>query len=100
VLIRQGENARELIIIVEGTVRVERSGQVIAHQGPGEVIGEMGLVDGRPRSATVITESPSTILVIEAQSFWPLIETMPQLSRKLMATLSERVRTLETRYID
>ena len=100
VLVRQGENARELIVIVDGTARVERSGHVIAHQGPGDFIGEMGLVDGRPRSATVKTDTPCTLLVIESRSFWLLLEQMPQLSRKIMATLSERVRALETRYID
>lgn len=100
VLCKQGENARELIILVEGKARVERSGHTIDHMGPGEFIGEMGLIDGQPRSATVTLESPGTLLVIEARSFWTLLESVPGLSRKLLAALTDRIRHLHETYID
>ena len=95
VLLRQGERGREFILIAEGSVRVERDGRVIAHRGAGEFLGEMALLDGKPRTATVITEEPSTLLVVHWGSFWPLLETVPGVQRKLLIGLSGRLRERE-----
>jgi CRP/FNR family transcriptional regulator, cyclic AMP receptor protein len=95
VLVRQGEVGHELIIIVEGSARVERDGQVIAHLKSGDFLGEMSLLDGKPRSATVITEIPGTLLVIHSRSFGPLLDTVPGLQRKMLTALVERFRELQ-----
>lgn len=95
VLVRQGETGRELILVLEGSVRVERDGRPVAHLGSGEFVGEMALLDGEPRSATVVTETPSTLLLIESRSFWPLLEANPAMQKKLLVSLAGRMRELQ-----
>jgi CRP-like cAMP-binding protein len=94
VLLRQGEPAREFFLIVEGSVRIERNGTVVAHVGAGEALGEIALLDGKRRTATAITDAPSTLLVVHWSQFWPLIESVPGLERKLLVGLAERFREL------
>jgi CRP/FNR family cyclic AMP-dependent transcriptional regulator len=95
VLARQGARGLEFLLIVEGSARVERDGEVIAHLGPGDFFGEMSLIDGKPRSATVIADSPVFLLVVDVRSFGRLLETVPGLSNKVMATLCERLRAAD-----
>lgn len=95
VLMRQGDRGREFMLVVDGKVRIERDGHVIAHRGPGEFLGEMALLDGKPRTATVVTEEPSTLLVIHWGQFWPLLESVPAVQRKMLIGLSGRMREMQ-----
>ena len=97
VLTRQGGLGREFLLILDGGGRVEREGKLIARLGPGDFFGEMSLIDGMPRSATVIAESPTVLLAIEARCFRKLLDTVPGLQRKLLITLSSRVRAADAR---
>jgi len=97
VLTRQGGLGLECILLLEGGARVERDGKVIARLGPDDFFGEMSLIDGMPRSATVIAESPSVLLVIEARSFRTLLDTVPGLERKLLVTLCARLRAADAK---
>jgi CRP-like cAMP-binding protein len=99
VLIRQGELGRELMLLVDGTARVEQNGREIDRLVSGDVFGEMALLDGKPRSATVITEMPSTLLIVHKQSFDDLLDTVPGLCRQLLLTLCERLRRRDERPI-
>jgi CRP-like cAMP-binding protein len=74
---------------------VEKDGKVIAHLGAGDFFGEMSLIDGKPRSATVVADSPVLLLVVDVRSFGRLLETVPGLSNKVMATLCERLRAAD-----
>jgi len=65
--------------------------------GPGDFFGEMSLIDGMPRSASVIAGSPTVLLVIEARSFQHLLDTVPGLQKKLLVTLSARLRAADAR---
>lgn len=89
---RQGQHGLEAFIIVDGRARVERDGRVIAQVGPGDVLGELSVIDGKPRTATVIAETPMTLMVIRRRDFRSLRETVPGLQEKLLATLCERLR--------
>ncbi len=91
-LTRQGGLGREFLLIVEGSARVERDGRIIARLGPGDFFGEMSLIDGKPRSATVITEAPTRLLVVHTQAFRYLLDNMPGLRRKIFDTLCGRLR--------
>jgi CRP-like cAMP-binding protein len=92
VLAKQGAQGLEAIIIVDGRARVEVDGKAIAELGPGDVVGEMSVIDGKPRSATVIAETPMSLLVLHRRDFVSLLETVPGLQWKLLVTLCERVR--------
>jgi CRP-like cAMP-binding protein len=97
VLTRQGRLGLEFLLILEGGARVERDGKVIARLGPGDFFGEMSLIDGLPRSAAVIAESPSVLLVIQSRAFRSLLDAVPGLQKRLLITLCERLRTADTR---
>ena len=92
VLAKQGGQGLEAIVIVDGRARVEGDGKAIAELGPGDVVGEMSVIDGKPRSATVIAETSMNLLVLHRRDFVSLLETVPGLQRKLLVTLCERVR--------
>ena len=67
-------------------------GKAIAELGAGDFIGELSLIDGKPRTATVTAETPMTLLVIRRRDFKFLRETVPGLQEKLLVTLCERLR--------
>ena len=95
ILARQGAQGLEFVLIVEGSARVERDGKIIAHLGAGDFFGEMSLIDGRPRSATVVSDAPVVLLVVQTRSFSRLLDTVPGLAKKVMAGLCERLRTAD-----
>lgn len=94
-LARQGARGLEFLLIVEGSARVEKDGKLIARLGAGDFFGEMSLLDGQPRSATVVADSPVVLLVVDVRSFARLLDTVPGLSKKVMATLCERLRAAD-----
>lgn len=95
VLVRQGSLGQEFVLLVEGRAKVERDGKVLAHIGDGDFFGEMALLDGKGRSATVTVEKPSKLLVIPSRAFNTLLDEVPGLQRRMLVTLSERIRELQ-----
>jgi CRP/FNR family cyclic AMP-dependent transcriptional regulator len=91
-LIDQGRPGLECYVIVEGTAGVYINGERKAVLGPGEMVGEMALIDHRPRSATVRALSPMKLLALDAKRFKTLLSEMPKASQQVMAKLSDLVR--------
>ncbi len=92
VLTQAGEPGKEFFLILDGTARVEVSARKRVRLGRGDFFGEMSLLDGEPRSATVIAETPLRLLVIGRREFWVLLNEIPQLTRRILVTLSQRLR--------
>ena len=95
VLARQGGLGREFLLLLDGSVRVERDGKEIARLGPGEFFGEMSLIDQKPRSATVTAQTPLVLLVVGTRSFSYLLEGVPALQKKILLTLCDRLRAAD-----
>jgi CRP-like cAMP-binding protein len=91
-LTREGQLGHEFFVIVEGRVRVEHDGRRVNELGPGDFLGEISLIDGRPRSATVITEEPSRLLVLAHREFDSLMDRYPQIRAQVLTALAQRVR--------
>ncbi len=66
-----------------------------AHIGPGDFFGEMSLIDGDPRSATVKAATPMRLLVLGYREFWQLLDESLPMVRKTMRALSRRLRQAE-----
>jgi CRP-like cAMP-binding protein len=96
VLARQGEIGREFVILLEGQVEVACDGDVIAVRGPGEYIGEIALIDERPRTATVTATTDVAAEVLNRAEFVTLLADAPELSSQLTATMSRRLAELES----
>lgn len=95
VLMRQGETGHDMMIVVSGQVGVERDGQRINTLGPGDFFGELALVDGGPRTATVTAEAPARLLVVGHRDFHSLMDEFPAIAAQVMNALAHRVRTLD-----
>ena len=94
VLTRKGESGEEFFVIVDGWPRwiAPRKRRRL---GPGDFFGEMSLLDGEPRSATVRAETDVRLLVILRRNFQALLREVPELTHRVLETLSRRVRLLE-----
>ena len=92
VFVEEGAIGREIYLIVSGTAWVRRKGRLVATLKSGQHFGELALLDRRPRNATVTSSSEMTLLVLGQRQFNGLLETVPALSRKLLAAMAGRVR--------
>jgi CRP-like cAMP-binding protein len=90
-LTSEGAGGFEFIVLVEGEADVVRKGRVVNELGPGDFIGEIALVSGRPRTATVKTRGPSRILVLTASAFRALMHDVPAIQDKVLAAVTARL---------
>jgi CRP-like cAMP-binding protein len=95
VLIRQGELGDDLMIIVSGAVSVERDGVNVNRLGPGEFFGEIAVIDRGPRTATVTSEMPCRLLVVNHRDFHALMDEFPEVAVQVLLTLAHRLRSLD-----
>src|SRR3989338_1774112 len=95
VLTREGAREDEFFVIIDGTATVKLSSRKRHRLRPGVFFGEMSLLDGEPRSATVKAETDLRLLVINRRNFWELLREVPELTQRMLMTLSRRVRELE-----
>ena len=95
VLARTGEPGDRFFVIVDGSARVEVSPHNQARMGPGSFFGEISLLDGEPRSATVIADTAMRLLVIPRRDFVTLLREVPALTERMLITLCQRLRNAE-----
>lgn len=93
-LARQGEFAYEFFVIQEGSAEVRRDGEPIAELGPGDFLGEMGIVGKVVRNATVVTTSPSRVIVMTEQNFRSMARSNPDIAARIEAAVEERCQAL------
>jgi CRP/FNR family cyclic AMP-dependent transcriptional regulator len=100
VMVREGERGREFFVIVEGHATVTINGEQLATVGPGSFFGEMALLDGAPRVATVTAGGPMTVLAFNAREFTTLLSAPPaSVSRRMLAGLALRLRDADVRAV-
>jgi CRP-like cAMP-binding protein len=99
VLAREGDIGREFFVIKSGSVEATRGRHRIGTLSAGNFFGEMALLDRQPRAATIVAVEPCELLVLTAQEFVAIVDTMPSVDRKIMSVLASRVRELEERFL-
>ncbi len=95
-IVEEGRGAAGFHLILEGSATVVRGGQTRGTLGPGDYFGEISLIDGKPRSATIRTEGPVRTLSLPAWNFMPLLDAHPSMARKLLVGLCQHLRALES----
>lgn len=95
VLMRQGDRGEELFVFLRGAARVERDGRLVAERMAHEFVGEIALVDGGPRTATVTLTEDSALLVVGRSQFQQLLEEFPNVRLEVLEALARRVRSAE-----
>jgi CRP-like cAMP-binding protein len=86
-LVHEGDYSYDLIVIETGTADVIKGGEVIASLGPGDVLGEMGMLSGGKRTADVVATSPMHLITL---SKWDLKRISAEVSDQLQALVDER----------
>ena len=91
----QGTVGREFMIIAEGEATVRRNGRLVATLGPGDFFGELAVIAGVPRTATVTAESPMVVEALNRREFSSLLDESPKLARKILVGAVKRLHELE-----
>ena len=94
-LTRQGAPGREFMIISGGTAEVEIDGQTVAHLAAGDFLGELAVISGTPRTATVTATSAMTVEVLNRREFMSLLDESASLGRKVLVGAVKRLQTNE-----
>ena len=87
----QGDAGADCFVIVEGTAGVFINGEFVTSLSSGTMVGEMALVDHRPRTATVMAETEMKMLRFHARQFRRLLDEMPKASERVMTLLHDRL---------
>ncbi len=95
-LCKQGSVGLEAFVIVSGFADVSIDGKSVATVGPGEFVGEMALLDGGPRVATVTAKETMTVLVLNRGEFTRVLETAPHIAIRMLEDLGRRLREAES----
>jgi CRP-like cAMP-binding protein len=89
-LATRGENAYWLFVIEEGNAEVSKDGELIRTLGPGDVIGEIGLLATGTRTASVVSTTPMRLVAMFLAEFKQLERRMPGVAKSLRQTMGER----------
>jgi CRP/FNR family transcriptional regulator, cyclic AMP receptor protein len=96
-LAAEGLGALAFHLILSGEVSVHQAGKEIGRLRSGDHFGEISMIDGRARSASVVAETPVRVLAINRQQFLDLVDSEPAFARGVMAGLCARLRAAEAR---
>jgi CRP-like cAMP-binding protein len=92
VLVREGTPGLECFFVVAGEATVTLRGDVLGLVCPGDVVGELALLDASPRAATVVADTEMTLLTLDPRAFGDLISSHPAVLRRLLVATALRLR--------
>lgn len=91
VLTKQGEPGREFLVITEGTANVDIDGTIVAHLAAGDIIGELAVISGTPRTATVTATSEVSLQVLTRREFMAMLDRSPSAGTKILVGAVKRL---------
>ena len=91
-LIREGEPGDALFVILDGEASVQHDGEEVTRVGEGSYVGELALLDGAPRSATVVAATDVKVAVLGIRMFRTLLREVPDLAEQLLVGLAGELR--------
>jgi len=94
-IVEEDQPGGTFYVILEGEIRVVRHKRTIARMGPGEFFGEISLLDGGPRTATVVAETPVTAVRVFKRSFDKVVTQEPGVASQILAVVARRLREAE-----
>jgi len=95
VLTHEGRHEGYFFVIIDGTVRIERGGRTINTMGAGDYLGEIALLDGGPRTATAIAETPCRLLAIEPAAFNQMLDDLPSVNKAVLQSVGQYLRNID-----
>jgi CRP/FNR family cyclic AMP-dependent transcriptional regulator len=94
-VVAEGSEGQEFYLILDGTATVTRAGAHAADLGPGQYFGELSLLDGAPRSATVTAETALSMWTVGPREFAAVLDSWPGVARKLLVAMAGRLRVAD-----
>jgi CRP-like cAMP-binding protein len=91
-IVREGEAGEAMFVVLSGSARVERGAKKLATLVPGDFFGELSALDGGPRTASVVTETPVELLRIFRRTLHGMIDEEPMLAMGLLEGIARRLR--------
>jgi len=91
VVAREGAPGNEFIVVIEGELEVRKGDEAIATICAGDYVGEISLLDNRPRTATVVAKTPVIVEVISRPEFAALLADAPEVAQEIMARMAQRL---------
>lgn len=98
-LTKEGTTGREFFVITKGQAGVYRKGKKVASLGPGKFFGELSLIDGGPRNATVTADSNMEVIVLGQREFLGLMHDVPTMAMKVIKGMASRLREADAKSI-
>jgi CRP/FNR family transcriptional regulator, cyclic AMP receptor protein len=97
VLFKKGDVGHEIYVVRSGELHILDGNKVFETVGPGGIVGEMALVDGGPRSATVRASSASEVVPLDERRFLFMVQQTPHFALRVMRVMSARLRAMNAR---
>jgi CRP/FNR family cyclic AMP-dependent transcriptional regulator len=96
-LMREGEFGKEFLLVVSGTATVSKRGVEVAEIGPGSYVGEISIIDGGRRTATVVAKTAMEVEVATHPEFASLLARAPEIAVRMLPALAARIHELSER---
>lgn len=97
VITREGAASKEMVVVLDGEVIVEHDGRFVARLGPGDVVGEVGVLARHPRTATATVTAPSRVLHLDVRAFDDIVAEVPEVAQRLLPVVAGRAAQLTER---
>ena len=91
-IVREGEAGDAFYVVLAGQAKVTTNGKVVNRVMPGDYFGEISLLDGDVRTATVTSETPMTLMILQRERFMKLLKEEPEMVMHLLQGLARQVR--------
>jgi signal transduction histidine kinase len=99
-IVKEEEYGKEIYILRKGSALVTKKGKVLAELHPGDIIGEMSIIEGAVRSATVTPTEKTTLIKSDSEKFYKLLCKKPKIAVCLLRTLSGRLRRIDEKVVE
>jgi CRP/FNR family cyclic AMP-dependent transcriptional regulator len=97
VIFAEGDRADSMYVVLDGEVDVRVGSNLLEVIGPGEIIGEMALVDSNPRSATAVVKSACRLALVDEKRFQFLVQQTPYFALHVMQVMADRLRRMNAK---
>lgn len=92
---KEGDDGDDFYVLLTGQAKVTRKGRTVARMMPGDFFGEIALLDGGPRTASVVAETPVTVMTLNRKPFHSILQREPSIVLKMLEEVASRLRGAE-----
>ncbi|MET0420466.1 MAG: cyclic nucleotide-binding domain-containing protein [Acidimicrobiia bacterium] len=99
-LTTEGKNGRDFFVVLDGIARCDVGGVTVRRFERGDYFGELALITGSPRSATIVAETPMTLFILDRRDFNNLLWSSPATMMKVLRSIAVRLQETDPRLAD